>query len=60
MSDYHKMYLKLASAQANVIDTLKAATEMLIKAQREAENILLEAPEPEIRLLPHSSKEENH
>lgn len=52
MPDYHSMYLKLAGAQANAIDALKVTTEKLIQAQREAEDILLEAPEPDIRILP--------
>ena len=52
MPDYHSMYLKLAGAQADAIDTLKATTEKLIQAHQEAEDILLEAPDPNIRGLP--------
>lgn len=52
MPDYHLMYLLLASAQADVLDSLKAITEKLIQAQQEAENLLLDGKEADIRILP--------
>ena len=58
MADYHAMYLKLAAAQADAIDALRKAMDILIRAHREAEEILLSAPQTDILILnPDDGKE---
>lgn len=52
MPNYHRMYLILASAQADAVESLKEVTEKLMRAQQEAEDILVEGQEPDIRVLP--------
>ena len=51
MADYHAMYLKLASTQADAIDSLRETTGKLVQAHREAEEMLLSAPETPVRLV---------
>ena len=56
MPDYHAMYLKLASAQTIAIEALQAATNQLITAIQEAEDVLLEAPHSETYATGHSEE----
>lgn len=58
MPDYHKLYLKLAGAQADAIDSLNEATERLIRVQQEAEEIILDSPEPQIIPLDIAKKDD--
>lgn len=51
MPDYHEMYLKLASAQADAIDALNYTMKKLVAAMQEAEQILLEKQEHELLCL---------
>lgn len=51
MPNYHAMYLKLFSAQADAIDVLRTTTENLVRTHQEAEELLLGAPEPDARLF---------
>ena len=51
MPDYHAMYLKLIAAQADAIDILRKAEEKLIQTHREAEELMLSAPETDIHLF---------
>lgn len=48
VADYHALYLKLAGVQADAIDTLKNMQERLIQAHQDAEEEILNAPEPQI------------
>lgn len=48
MPDYHRLYLKLTGALADAIDSLNEVTECLVRAQQEAEDIILDSPEPQI------------
>lgn len=48
MPDYHELYLKLAAVQADTIDTLKETMARLIQSHREAEEIIMTAPEPKV------------
>lgn len=52
MADYHKMYLKLASVQADTIEHMQVILHKLITAQQEAEEIFCSTSEPDILLLP--------
>ena len=64
MNIYHEMYLKLAGATADAIEALQAMTKKLIRAQQEAEDILLrpdEEPDPQgtiLTLLPQGDPAE--
>lgn len=58
MPDYHKLYLKLAGAQAGAIDALKEVTERLIRVQQEAEDNIMDSPEPQIILLDSEKKDD--
>ena len=51
MPDYHAMYLKLFGAQADAIETLTATTDRLVRAHQEVEEMVMSAPEPDIKLL---------
>lgn len=51
MPGCHTMYLKLFSAQADAIDTLKVTAERLVGTHQEVEEIIMNAPEPEITLM---------
>lgn len=51
MPDYHAMYLKLFSAQADAIDALQATNAKLIRAHQEVEDMLINAPESEVILM---------
>lgn len=48
MADYHALYLKLFGVQADAISTLQATTQQLIQAHQEAEEAVMNAPEPQI------------
>lgn len=58
MPDYHKLYLKMAGAQANAIDHLKEVVEYLIRTQQEAEDIIMDSPEPQIIPLDSGRKDD--
>ena len=51
MADYQAMYLKLASTQADAIDSLRETTDKLVRAHRDAEEMLLSVPETPIQLV---------
>ena len=51
MPDYAKLYRHLFNAQTDAVNILQ-------KAQREAEEMYLSAPDPEIRLLRPDENEE--
>lgn len=59
MPDYHKLYLKLFSAQADAIDNLKMTTERLVQAHKEAEESVMEAPGPPISLFDPGCEDED-
>ncbi len=48
MPDYHKMYLRLAGAQADAIDALRDTINNLVSAMQDAEQIMLESVEPDV------------
>ena len=51
------MYLRLAAAQADTVDVLTDTTAKLIRAQREAEDMLLSAPDAPVRLVQPETQE---
>lgn len=48
MADYNALYLRLAGVQADAIDILKMLEDRLITAHQEAEEEIMNAPEPQI------------
>jgi len=52
MPDYHKMYLKMAQAAGDAAELNRMATDRLIKAMQEAENIFIEADDTPLRIVP--------
>lgn len=58
LSDYHEMYLELASAQSNAIEALMDATLKLMAAMQKAEQILLDTGECKHKALSFPSTED--
>lgn len=48
MPDYHQMYLRLAAAQSDAIQSLIDTSNMLIEIHQEVEEMVMNAPEPNI------------
>jgi len=54
MPEYAAMYRKLFNAQTDAIEGLQAITKNLIKAQQEAEQMYIDAPEPIVVVIGQS------
>jgi len=52
MPDYQSMYHKLFNVTADAVKLCEKATEILKQAHRETEDMYIDAPDPEIHLLP--------
>jgi hypothetical protein len=59
MPDYHALYMKLFNAQTDAIGTLQATVENLIRAHREAEDVVMESSDTPVRPLPPHNKGED-
>lgn len=51
MPDYHALYLQLFRAQADAIAQLGVISENLIRTHREAEEAVINSPDPVVRLM---------